>query len=90
MSFPLSQTEPTTAHGENLAMTLTAQGIKHQLQLNELDDHRTLPDKTAYVHEVVRQRFPCIDRIAIAKYDQISDTLRTYVGSMETDNPLKL
>lgn len=71
-------------------MTLTAQGIEHQLQLSQLDDHRTLPDKTAYVHQVIRQRFPSIDRIAIAKYDQISDTLRTYVGSMEADNPLKL
>ncbi|AXS78885.1 HD domain-containing protein [Dechloromonas sp. HYN0024] len=65
-------------------------GEEHQLQLSKLDDHRTLQDKAAYVHEVVRQRFPCIDRIAIAKYDQVTDTLRTFIGSMEADNPLKL
>jgi HD-GYP domain-containing protein (c-di-GMP phosphodiesterase class II) len=71
-------------------MSLGASKMEHQLQLGELDDHRTLADKTSYVHEVVRQRFPCIDRIALAKYDRRSDTLRTYVGSMEADNPLKL
>lgn len=90
MSFVHSQAEPITSYGEDSEMKFSAQVIEHQLQLGELDDHRTLPDKTAYVHEVIRQRFPCIDRIAIAKYDQISDTLRTYIGSMEADNPLKL
>jgi len=69
---------------------LTTQGFEHLSPLNELDSHRTLSDKTFYVHEVVRQHYPCIDRIAIAKYDQSCDTLRTYVGSMEADNPLKL
>ena len=82
------QAVPRTQHGED--STMTRSPVEHQLQLSELDDHRTLQDKALYVHEMVRHRFPCIDRIAIAKYDQISDTLRTYIGSMEADNPLRL
>ena len=86
MSFALSQVASSTLHREESS----SHGIEHQLQLSKLDDHRTLSDKTSYVHGVVRQRFPWIDRIAIAKYDLGSDTLCTYVGSMEADNPLRL
>lgn len=75
---------------ERSAMMLIPQGWEHHLPLTELDEHRTLTDKTSYIHGVVRQRFPCIDRIAIAKYDKGCDTLRTYVGSMKADNPLIL
>jgi len=75
---------------EGAAMKSIPQKEEHQLLLSELDEHRTLADKTAYVHEIVRQRFPCIDRIAIAKYDASDDILRTLVGSMKADNPLIL
>jgi len=75
---------------EGAAAMPIPQEREHHLLLSELDDHRTMAEKTSYVHEVVRQRFPCIDRIAIAKYDPSSDTLRTHVGSMKTENPITL
>jgi HD-GYP domain-containing protein (c-di-GMP phosphodiesterase class II) len=75
---------------EGPAIMIIPQTGEHHLLLSKLDDQRTLADKTSYVHGVVRQRFPCIDRIAIAKYDQSCDTLRTLVGSMQADNPLIL
>jgi len=90
MSRALNPVSFGASHFEGPAMMIIPKGGEHHLLLNELDDHRTLADKTSYVHEVVRQRFPCIDRIAIAKYDQSCDTLRTYVGSMKADNPFIL
>jgi len=66
------------------------QGLEHQLQLGELDSHRTLSEKISYLHNIVCQNLPHIDRIAIAKYDQSADILRTYVGSWKGDNPLTL
>lgn len=75
---------------EGTAMMSIPQEREHHRLLRELDDHHSLADKTAYVHEIVRQRFASIDRIAIAKYDPSCDTLRTYVGSMKGDNPIAL
>lgn len=66
------------------------QGLEHQLQLGELDSHRTLSEKISYIHNIVCQNLSHIDRIAIAKYDESVDTLRTYVGSYKDDNPLTL
>ncbi|MFA6062547.1 MAG: HD domain-containing phosphohydrolase [Gallionella sp.] len=66
------------------------QNIEHQLQLSELDSYRTLSEKITYLHNVVCENHPHIDRIAIAKYDRHEDTLRTYVGSWKGDNPLTL
>lgn len=64
--------------------------IEHQLQLRELDSLRTLPERISYIHKVIRRRFPCVDRLTIAKYDLSTDTLRTYAGSLKGDNPLTL
>ncbi len=64
--------------------------LEHQLQFNELDNHRALADKVSYIHSVVCQKLSSIDRIAIAKYDQSSDTLRTHVGSSKGGNPLTM
>lgn len=66
------------------------QEFEHQLQLSELDSHNTLSEKISYVHNIVCQNHPHIDRIAIAKYDPATDTLRTYVGSWKDENPLTL
>lgn len=65
-------------------------GVKHQFQLRELDNHCSLADKTSYIHKMVNLRFPCIDRMAIAKYDQSADILHTSVESSKGDNPLTL
>ena len=65
-------------------------GVGNQLQLGELDSHRTLSEKVSSIHHIICQNHPHIDRISIAKYDQSTDTLRTYVGSLKDDNPLTL
>ncbi len=71
-------------------MTYVTQEIVHQLQLNELDTHRSLSEKVCYIHKTILERFPSVDRLAVAKYDPITDILCTYVGSLKGDNPLTL
>ena len=55
-----------------------------------MDKHQTLSEKVSYMHAVIKDRFAAVDRIAIAKYDYGSDTLRTYVSSTNGENPLIL
>jgi hypothetical protein len=74
MSRALNPVTFGESHFEGSAMMLIPPAGEHHLLLSELDDYRTLADKTSYVHEVVRQRFSCIDRIAIAKYDPSCET----------------
>ena len=64
------------------------EGLDRQLPLKEIDRHPTLSQKIVYMHEVVRNRFGAVDRIAIAKYDPARDMLRTYVSSTDGENPL--
>ncbi len=71
-------------------MLQVTQGTEHQLQLSGLDRHQSLSEKVSYIHETIRQSFPSVDRLTVAKYDQITDTLRTYVGSLKGGNPLTL
>lgn len=66
------------------------QEFEHQLQLSDLDTHHTLSKKISYIHDIVCQNYPHIDRLAIAKYDRHDDILRTYVGSRKGNNPLTL
>ena len=63
---------------------------ERHLPLDELDKHQTLSEKVSYMHSVIRHNFAAIDRIAIAKYDPSSDALRTYIASMDGENPLAL
>ncbi len=71
-------------------MSKITQETEHKLQFSELDRHRSLSEKVSYIHETIRQHFPSVDRLAVAKYDQITDTLRTYAGSLKGENPLTL
>lgn len=86
----MQQQDSISVRGKDIPRSYTMKGIEHQLQLGELDSHRTLSEKISYIHNIVCQQLPHIDRIAIAKYDQSVDTLRTYVGSWKGDNPLTL
>lgn len=63
---------------------------ERHLPLDEMDQYQTLSDKVAYMHTVIRERFAAVDRIAIAKYDASSGSLRTYIASTDGDNPLAL
>lgn len=41
------------------------------------------------IHEVIRSRYPYIDRIAIALYDAATDLLKTFVGSNQDHHQLE-
>jgi len=79
-----------SANDEHIPRISRVRDIEHQLQLGELDSHRTLSEKLPYIHNIVCRNIPHIDRISIAKYDQSTDTLCTYVGSLKDANPLTL
>lgn len=79
-----------SANDEYIPSISRVRDIEHQLQLGELDSHRTLSEKLSYIHNIVCRNLPHIDRISIAKYDQSTDTLCTYVGSLKDANPLTL
>jgi len=82
--------DPILVRDDEASKNHTMHDIEHQLQLGELDSHRTLSEKISYIHNIVCKHLPHIDRIAIIKYDQSTDMLRTYVGSWKGDNPLTL
>lgn len=63
---------------------------ERHLPLDEMDKYQTLSEKVSYMHSVIRDRFAAVDRIAIAKYDQGTDALRTYIASTDGANPLAL
>lgn len=65
-----------------------SESAERHLPLDDLDKYQTLSEKVSYMHSVIRQNFASIDRIAIAKYDPSSDALRTYIASMDGENPL--
>jgi HD-GYP domain-containing protein (c-di-GMP phosphodiesterase class II) len=61
----------------------------HQDILKELNRNMPISQKLSYVHDVIRNRFKHIDRIAVAIYDPKTDWLATYVDSSSGDRPLK-
>lgn len=58
----------------------------HQDTLAKLHESLPLSDKLRFVHQVIRQDFPFIDRLAIALFDPQTETLKTYTHSTEGDN----
>lgn len=62
----------------------------HQDEFAALNSGLPLPDKIRAVHHLLKQRFPFIDRIAVAVYDAKTDLLKTYVHSSGADQPLAL
>lgn len=60
----------------------------YQDTLVELNKNVPLDNKLLYVHNVLKQRYDFIDRIAIAVYDPNTDILKTFLHSSGTDEPL--
>lgn len=60
----------------------------YQDTLHELNKNVPLSDKLQYVHNVLKQRYDFIDRIAIAVYDPKTDILKTFLHSSGKDEPL--
>src|ERR1700722_14657804 len=48
-----------------------------------------MSDRLRTIHEVIRTRYPYIDRIAIALYDKATDMLKTFVGSNKDNHSLE-
>ncbi|CAE6494634.1 HD domain-containing protein [Nitrosomonas nitrosa] len=53
----------------------------HQDVLAQLHENRPLSDKLSFLHQLIREDFPFIDRLAIALFDEKTNTLKTYTHS---------
>ena len=60
----------------------------HRDLLVELNRKYTVSEKVAYLHQVTRENFSFVDRIAVAVYDRACDMLKTFVHSTDGGNPL--
>ena len=63
--------------------------FSHSDALSFLNQRGNLEDKLVSAHGAVKKRLPFIARIAIALYDPSTTTLKTYLHSSGTDNPLE-
>ncbi len=57
--------------------------------LEVLDKNIPLSEKLQYLHAILKQRCPFIDRIAIALYDPQTETIKTFIDSSGDDTPLQ-
>jgi HD-GYP domain-containing protein (c-di-GMP phosphodiesterase class II) len=64
--------------------------FEHQDVLAALNGKLPLPEKIAYVHALLKERFDFIDRISVAVHDPKTDLLKTYLHSSDGENPLAL
>ncbi|WP_292913111.1 HD domain-containing phosphohydrolase [Nitrosomonas sp.] len=61
----------------------------HQDTLAKLHENLPLAEKLRFLHQIIRQDFPFIDRLAIALFDEKTEMLKTYTHSTEgNDNPV--
>ncbi|MCW5607123.1 MAG: HD domain-containing protein [Nitrosomonas sp.] len=61
----------------------------HQDTLAQLHEDIPLSDKLSFIHQIILQDFPFINRLAIALFDEKTDMLKTYTHSTDdTDNPM--
>ncbi len=64
-------------HRENLFL--------HQDTLAQLHEDRPLSDKLRFLHQLIREDFPFVERLAIALLDEKTNTLKTYTHSTADD-----
>ena len=62
--------------------------FEHHDCLAALNDPLPLGQKLGLIHQTMQRQFDFIDRVAIALYDQLTDTLKTYTHSTDGNNPL--
>lgn len=60
----------------------------HQDVLAQLHENRPLSDKLSFLHQLIREDFPFIDRLAIALLDEKTRILKTYTHSTNGESPL--
>jgi len=72
------------------AISLEDSGMfRHRDILDELNKNLSFEQKVGLLLTQLRIRFPTIERIAVALYEQKTDWLKTYLASGEGDNPLQ-
>ena len=74
---------------KQVRISITAM-FEHQDVLAALNGKLPLPEKIAYVHGLLKERFDFIDRISVAIHDPKTDLLKTYLHSSDDENPLVL
>lgn len=62
--------------------------FEHQDVLANLDKKGNLSDKLRYIHDTLKQRFPFINRIAVATYETDADLLKTFISSDDSGETL--
>tara|TARA_R110001592_G_scaffold963_1_gene5592 strand:- start:17409 stop:18545 length:1137 start_codon:yes stop_codon:yes gene_type:complete len=62
--------------------------FSHIDPLQKLGSNLTLLEKLKLLHEFLKAQHPFIDRIAIALYDNSTDSLKTFIWSGEEESPL--
>ncbi len=61
----------------------------HQDALANLHENLPLTEKLRFLHQIIRQDFPFIDRLSIALFDEKTKILKTYTHSTEgNDSPV--
>jgi HD-GYP domain-containing protein (c-di-GMP phosphodiesterase class II) len=60
----------------------------HEDQLYRLNGNLPLTQKLNAVHQVIRDQFPFIARVAVAAYDRERGTLKTFLASSDVGEPL--
>lgn len=60
----------------------------HQDTLAQLHESIPLTNKLNFIHKIILEDFPFINRLAIALYDEKTEILKTYAHSTEGDNPV--
>ncbi len=60
----------------------------YQDTLQKLNENLPLTSKFTYVHDVLKQRYPFVNRIAAALYDPATDVVKTFVHSSGGEQPL--
>jgi len=61
----------------------------HQDSLGPLNESRSIEEKLRFLHTMLKQRHPKIDRIAIALYEHDTDNLSSYVYSSDYQSPME-
>lgn len=63
--------------------------FEHQDTLERLNHNINIKEKLDYIHSVLRNRYKYIDRIAIALYEENTNTVKTFLYSSQDISPLK-
>lgn len=66
----------------------TSDIYSHVDRLSELNGAGSLNQKLGLLHHAIRKEFGFIERVAVALYEKKSNLLKTFLASMDKENPL--